>query len=97
MPRVPCERRGYRVVTRNGDDKTVFFARGAKACAEEAARLGCTAAVLKARSPSCGRGCIYDGSFTKTRISGDGLFTEKLRLLGIPLYTKEDFPLLTDM
>ncbi|MBO4318482.1 MAG: DUF523 domain-containing protein [Mailhella sp.] len=92
VPRVPAERRGQSVVDREGADVTERFELGAKRCAEQAARLGCTAAVLKARSPSCGRGLIYDGSFQKRLAAGDGVFAEKLRLLGIPLYTEEDFP-----
>ncbi len=92
VPRIPSERRGGRVVSREGKDVTEYFERGAQICAEEAARLGCSAAVLKARSPSCGRGLIYDGTFRKMLVQGDGVFCEKLRLLGIPLYTEEDFP-----
>ena len=45
--------------------------------------LDCQAAVLKERSPSCGSGEIYDGTFTGTRISGDGVTAETLRAQGI--------------
>lgn len=65
--------RACRRQRRNGRDP------GAFTCgAEEALRLalenGCTAAILKARSPSCGSGEIYDGSFTGTRVPGEGVF-----------------------
>ena len=58
--------------------------------AEEAARLaklcGCQAALLKERSPSCGSGCIYDGTFSGTLTEGDGLTTELLKKKGLPIY-----------
>ena len=53
---------------------------------------GCTAAVLKARSPSCGAGGIYDGSFTKTLAPGDGIFARLLRKAGLEIFTEESLP-----
>lgn len=47
-------------------------------------------AILKARSPSCGCGKIYDGTFTHTLVPGDGVFTALLKAHGIPVYTEED-------
>ena len=51
---------------------------------------GCTQAVLKARSPSCGRGEIYDGSFTHTRIPGNGVFADLLLSEGIQVLTEAE-------
>ena len=90
-PRPPCEMQGDGcILSRPGDDKTAEFARGA----EEALMLfkltGCEAALLKARSPSCGKGMIYDGSFSGTLKPGNGVFTQKLVNEGIPVYTEED-------
>ena len=65
-PRTPAERRGERVVTRDGGDVTAQYLRGAREVLGLAQSLGCTVAVLKERSPSCGAGQIYDGSFTGT-------------------------------
>ena len=48
--------------------------------------LGCEAAVLKERSPSCGRGQIYDGTFSGTLTAGDGVTAELLTANGIPVY-----------
>ena len=48
-------------------------------------------AVLKPRRPSCGKGCIYDGSFTHTRVAGDGVFAALLREAGIPVLTEEEY------
>ena len=53
---------------------------------------GCTHAVLKARSPSCGVGCVYDGTFTHTRTAGDGVFAALLREAGFILMTEEELP-----
>lgn len=62
--------------------------------AEEALRLcrlmGCEAAVLKERSPSCGCGAIYDGTFSKTLCPGDGVTAELLTSAGIPVYGESD-------
>ena len=88
-PRIPAEIQGDRVINRDGEDATAQFQKGA----EEAVRLvrlaGCTEALLKSRSPSCGVGQIYDGTFSGTLIDGDGLFTEKLKKLGIDVETEE--------
>ena len=69
---------------------------GAYTCgAEEALRLalenGCTAAILKARSPSCGSGEIYDGSFTGTRVPGEGVFARMAREAGLEIWSEETF------
>ena len=89
-PRPPAERVGERVRTRDGGDVTEQYARGA-AQAEELARLtGCRCALLKARSPSCGSGVIYDGTFTGARVSGDGLAAAALRERGVALFTEEE-------
>ncbi|MEF2807177.1 MAG: DUF523 domain-containing protein, partial [Desulfovibrio sp.] len=49
-------------------------------------------AVLKARSPSCGAGRVYDGSFTHTLHDGDGVFAALLRSRGFIIFTEENFP-----
>ncbi len=82
-PRIPSERRGARVINRAGEDVTAFFERGAAAARETALTAGCTRALLKERSPSCGSGRIYDGSFTATLVPGDGLTAEALKTAGI--------------
>ena len=85
-PREPAERLGDRVVTRSGADVTEAYRRGAQEAVALAGLLGCQAAVLKERSPSCGQGVIYDGSFSHTRIAGDGVTAELLDRAGIPVY-----------
>ena len=85
-PRPPSERRGDRVVTRTGGDVTAQYRRGAEETLRLCRLLGCEAALLKERSPSCGRGEIYDGTFTGTLTEGDGVTAELLRAQGIPVY-----------
>lgn len=85
-PRIPSERRGKLVVDREGRDVTAAFQKGAEECLRLGALCGCTCAVLKERSPSCGSGVIYDGSFSGTLTEGDGVFAELLKQKGIPVY-----------
>ncbi|WP_298019746.1 DUF523 domain-containing protein [uncultured Dysosmobacter sp.] len=84
-PRPPAERRGDRVVTGAGD-VTAQYRRGAEETLRLCKLLGCEAAVLKERSPSCGHGQIYDGTFSGTLTAGDGVTAELLTANGIPVY-----------
>ena len=85
-PRPPAERRGNCVLTEQGIDVTQQYQRGAEETLRLYNLLGCEAAILKERSPSCGSGEIYDGSFTRTTICGDGVTAERLKQAGIPVY-----------
>ena len=69
-PRNPSEWRGDRVVMRTGEDVTEQYRRGAACALRLYQLLGCKAAVLKERSPSCGCGAVYDGTFTGTLTAG---------------------------
>ena len=77
-PRVPSERQGGRVVSRTGEDVTAAFRRGAEEALRSARENGCRRALLKANSPSCGSGTIYDGSFSGTLTGGYGVAAELL-------------------
>ena len=55
-----------------------------------AQRFGCTAALLKQRSPSCGKGEIYDGTFTGMLTPGDGVTAALLSAHGIRVYGEDD-------
>ena len=82
-PRVPAERQGERVVTKTGVDVTAQYRRGAEEAVRLARMLGCTVAVLKERSPSCGSGQVYDGTFTGTLTEGFGVAVQRLMAAGI--------------
>lgn len=92
-PRPPAEIRGgggadvlrgtARVVTEQGADVTAEFVAGARRVADEAVARGARAAVLQPRSPSCGCGRVYDGSFSGRLVDGDGVLAAALRARGI--------------
>jgi len=85
-PRPPAERQGEKVITKNGIDVTMQYCHGAEETLRLCRLFGCEAAVLKERSPSCGCGEIYDGTFTGTLTAGDGMTAEWLTTQGIPVY-----------
>lgn len=82
-PRAPSERRGNRVVACDGRDVTENYRRGAEAALSLCLAHGCRAAVLKEKSPSCGCGQIYDGTFSRRLIPGDGVTAALLRSRGV--------------
>ena len=77
-PRTPSEIRGDRVVSKDGADVTAAFTDGAEKVLYIAREKNCPAALLKERSPSCGCGRIYDGSFTSNLVDGNGITAELL-------------------
>lgn len=85
-PRTPYERLGGLVMSKAGEDVTPAFARGAAQALKIAERFGCYAAILKERSPSCGSGQIYDGSFSGALTEGDGVTAQVLKRHGIRVY-----------
>ena len=84
-PRPPAERRGGKVVTKSGD-VTEQYHRGAEETMKLCKLFGCEAAVLKERSPSCGHGQVYDGTFSGTLTAGGGVTSELLTAHDIPVY-----------
>lgn len=84
-PRVASERYGDKVITKDGRDVTEQFKKGAEECLFLAKKFGVKKALLKLKSPSCGSGKIYDGSFTHTLKDGDGLTAELLKNNGIEI------------
>ena len=88
-PRPPAEIQGDRVINREGIDVTAQYKKGAEEAARLYQLLRCDCAVLKARSPSCGCGEIYDGSFSGALISGNGITAQALNRLGIRVLTEE--------
>lgn len=89
-PRTPSERVGDKVLMRDGRDVTENYERGAEATLSLAKITGAKIAVLKAKSPSCGKGYIYDGSFTGTLAPRDGVTAEKLTRVGIKVFTENE-------
>lgn len=91
-PRCPCEIQGDRVMSRDGDDRTAEYGKGAQEALRLCRLFSCQAAVLKAKSPSCGLGCVYDGTFSGTLRPGDGVTAGLLKKSGVPVYTEKNLP-----
>lgn len=89
-PRPRHERVGEGVVSEHGRDGTDAFRRGAEEALKIARITGCRRAILKARSPSCGAGEIYDGTFGGGIVRGDGVTAEKLKRAGIEVSTEDE-------
>ncbi len=89
-PRMPAEvQPDSRVMTACGADVTAQFRLGAAQALKVCRLAGCSAAVLKARSPSCGIGAIYDGTFTDTLTKRHGVFAALCAREGVPAWTEE--------
>lgn len=82
-PREPAELQGDKVITKSGEDVTAEYQRGAQEIAKLADFYDCSLAILKERSPSCGFGEIYDGTFHGILIPGNGLTAGLLSKKGI--------------
>ena len=89
-PRLPAEILNGRVLRSDGLDVTTEFNRGAQEAIKLARLASCTSAILKARSPSCGCGNIYDGSFSGVVVNGNGVFAAHCIQNGIEVCTEED-------
>ena len=82
-------------MSKAGEDVTEAFLKGARRCLEKVLEKAgdeeIEGAILKARSPSCGSGVIYDGTFSGVKIPGDGVFAALLKERGIEVMTELDF------
>lgn len=88
-PREPSEIKDGKVCSKSGRDVTAQFEKGAQEALRMAKLLGCSAAILKERSPSCGSHQIYDGTFQGKRIEGRGVTAALLEKNGIRLFNEE--------
>lgn len=89
-PRIPAERQGENVVRRDGVDVTAEYRKGAEVALSLCRRFGISIALMKAKSPSCGAGRIYDGTFSGTLTDGDGVTVSLLSGNGIKIFTEND-------
>jgi uncharacterized protein YbbK (DUF523 family) len=89
-PRPPAEIVAGRVIRKDGVDVTAAFQRGAREALKLAQMVGAKAAILKARSPSCGSGKIYDGSFSGQLVDGNGVFAGLCKHDGMEVKTEEE-------
>lgn len=91
IPRDPSEIIGNRVVSENGKDVTENYATGARKTLEIAVENDIKIAILKERSPSCGYGKIYDGTFTGKLTDGNGITAQLLSDNGIVVLGESKF------
>lgn len=85
------------VLTRSGKDVSANYVRGSKRILAIARKYGLRKAILKSKSPACGCGIIYDGTFSRTLKKGDGVLTALLRNSGITVYTELDLAQAKDL
>ena len=88
-PRPSVEQRDGKIVTLNGDDQTAHYLSGAQIGVKIALVSGCKKAILKSKSPTCGCGLIYDGTFSGRLVPGDGIFSKLLKENGVEVCTEE--------
>lgn len=90
IPRTPCEIVNGKVIDQKGIDKTKEYQLGAKIALEKCLEKDIKIVVVKAKSPSCGKGQIYDGTFSHQLIEGDGIFVQMLKEHGIQVFTENE-------
>lgn len=89
-PRLPAECGNGRVQRRDGADITDAYRRGAAEALRLARFFDCRYAILKERSPSCGKGQIYDGTFSGRLAAGDGVTAALLEEDGLCVFGESE-------
>lgn len=89
-PRHPAERVGDRIISDIGTDVTEEYVNGAKLALEIAKTNNVDLCVMKAKSPSCGKGVIYDGTFSGGKKEGNGVTTDILLAEGFKVITEDE-------
>ena len=87
-PRTPCEIQNDRVISADGIDRTIEYTTGAQIALKIAKQNNCKSAILKSKSPSCGKGKIFDGTFSGTLTDGNGITAQLLSDYGIKVYNE---------
>lgn len=90
VPRPPAEIVNGIVTNKEGIVVDKEFREGSLIALNKALEEQIDFAILKANSPSCGSGKIYDGTFSGNIIKGDGIFTTLLKNKGIKVITEKD-------
>lgn len=90
-PRQPVELVNNRAIDQYGQDSTPQFVKGAAETLKLTRLFGCTHAILKSRSPSCGYGQIYDGTFSGRLTAGNGITADCLQKAGICILNETNF------
>ena len=96
IPHPPIELKNDHAYFNNGQDVTGQLFAGAEKALKIFLDNHCDFAILKAKSPSCGRDFIYDGNFNGQMTSGDGAFTQLLKKHGIKIFNENEIPLIKE-
>ncbi len=89
-PRHPSEIIGDKVTGKDGSDNTKEYKKGAEIALDIALQNGAAKAILKAKSPSCGKGEIYDGTFSGKLKEGNGITAKLFTENGIEVLTEDE-------
>ena len=89
-PRKPCEIKNSKVINIDGEDFTRGFGEGSQIALDLCKKYNINIALLKAKSPSCGKDYIYDGNFNKNLINGDGITCQVLKKNGIIIFSEKE-------
>lgn len=89
-PRLKSEIRGSKVVNEEGKDVTRYFEKGVLTSLEPVKYFGIKKAILKENSPSCGVNSVYDGTFRKKLVDGNGFLTKELKKLGVRVFSENE-------
>ena len=90
IPRLSAEQCGGRIFAKDGQDLTNEYVAGAKIALNIAQLVGCKKAILKSKSPACGCGVIYDGTFSGKLTQGDGFFCKLLKDQNVKVFTEDE-------
>jgi uncharacterized protein YbbK (DUF523 family) len=97
IPRTPAEIKQGGVYSKNGEDWTQYFKNGAEHTLYIAKESNCPVAVLKERSPSCGCGKIYDGTFSGALVDGNGITADLLMQNDIQVFGESQIKKVIDL
>ena len=90
IPRNSVEITNGRIVDNTGTDLTKAFTEGANKALAVALKHQCHVALLKSKSPSCGQGLRYDGTFSGNLVARDGIFAALLKEHNIKVFTENE-------
>ncbi len=87
--RIPCEIRDGRAIDAQGNDQSEAFHKGAQIVKGIVEKQNITLAIMKSKSPSCGFGKIYDGTFSGRLIAGNGFCVKTISTLGVKIMNSD--------
>lgn len=89
-PRTPAEIINNKVITKDNINVTLEYTKGAMQTLNIAKKFNVSKAILKSKSPSCGKDTIYDGTFSSTLTNGNGITTKLLLKNNIEVISSDE-------